>query len=334
MDEIRILKVGSFELLREKREKKIENEKWFLREKELPTTAKDMLSENIKALISFPEAEIRGETGKQSLLVFDTPLLSKIKEKAQSKCFIVDFRDEESLTLLDLLKSDLTNEEFKRIAKKIAVKFREGRYWPKCLLLIAQFKVLNAPINFLVILTTDLKVGEYFTYDPNEIAKMPSGPVYERFLKKGLVFPHIINEKLETEDRVKIYQRSHADYFYDFLSLSHPLSPDRYFSEKYPEISTLDEFSQRIEPQDEHYLKYVPVRIAIDHLRLEGVSYSDLNRKIKFVKLLGLEDVKLVVIRGHDVNVRIGGKELDANFLEIKNLKDLVEGKSKNAWED
>lgn len=85
--------------------------------------------------------------------VFDTPLLSKIKEKAQSKCFIVDFSNEESLTLLDLLKNDLTNEEFKRIAKKIAVKFREGRYWPKCLLLIVQFKVLNAPINFLVILT-------------------------------------------------------------------------------------------------------------------------------------------------------------------------------------
>lgn len=160
---------------------------------------------------------------------------------------------------------------------------------------------------------------------------MPSGPVYERFLKKGLVFPYIINEKLETEDRVKIYQRSHADYFYDFLSLSQPLSPDKYFYEKYPEISTLDEFSQRVEPQDKHYLKYASVRIAIDHLRLEGASYSDLSRKIKFVKLLGLEDIKLVVIRGHDVNVRIGDKELDVNFLEIKNLKDLVEEKSKDA---
>jgi len=319
MSEISILKVASFELMREKREKKIKNECLFLNEEELPKTAKDMLIENIKALLSFREAEVHGQVGEPSPLYFDTPLLWGIREKGRSKCFVVDFIDERSLLLCDSFKNDLTDEEFKEKVEDIAIKFKEGRYWPICLLIIGQFQLSGSSQNFLTILTTDLKLGEYFMYDPEEIARTPGTPIYERFLKKGLIFPHIINEKLNTEDKVKVYQQSQADYFYDFLHLRHPPNPREHFSKEYP-VNSLQEFDQNLKTQDKEYLSYVPIRITIDHLRVEGVLYSDINEKIQFAKSSKTGN-ELVLIKGENIKVKIGDKELDIDFSKMKELK-------------
>ena len=62
--------------------------------------------------------------------------------------------------------------------------------------------------------------------------------------------------KLTAENKVKIYQKSDADYFYDFLSLSRPLNTEKYFDENYTSVSSLEEFDMLINPNDKKYIKY------------------------------------------------------------------------------
>ena len=154
-------------------------------------------------------------------------------------------------------------------------------------------------------------------------------PISDRYLAKGLIFPHIVikDGELTTENRVKIYQKSDANYFYDFLSLNRPLDPEKYFNEKYPNISSLKEFNQIINPNDKEYIKYTIIKVLIDNLKIEGISYSDLKRKIKFAELPD-SDIKIIVIEGHEIIVKIGAKELNADFSEISKFKSSFDDKN------
>lgn len=322
MNDVEILKVASFELVREKREKVVKNQNFFT--ESIPSGIKDALDENLKALLSFPEAEVKRDTGGNSPIICDTPLLNKIRDNAQSKCFVVDFRDDEKLALLSSLQKNDRDKVFDEITRTIANYLIGRPRWPVCLLIIVQFRVSEIDDVFIGILTTDLKLGEYLTYDTEQILKELVSPISDRYLAKGLIFPHIVvkDGELNTENRVKIYQKSDANYFYDFLSLSRPLNPEKYFDEKYPNIFSLKEFDQVIDKNDKEYIKYAPIKVLIDNLKIEGISHPDLNIKIKFVELPD-SDVKIIMIKGHEIIIKIGDKELNADFSEISELKSL-----------
>lgn len=327
MNDVEILKVASFELVREKREKIVKNKNFFT--ESIPLGIKDALDENLKALLSFPEAEVKRDTGRNSPIICDTPLLNKIRDNAQSKCFVVDFRDTEKLDLLSSLQKNDQDKVFDEMASTIANYLKGRPRWPVCLLIITQFRVSEIDDVFIGILTTDLKLGEYLTYDTEQILRELANPISDRYLAKGLVFPHIAvkDGELTTENRVKIYQKSDANYFYDFLSLSHPLNPEKYFDEKYPNIFSLKEFGQVMDENDKEYIKYTPIKVLIDNLKIEGISHPDLNRKIKFVELPD-SDVKIIMIEGREIIIKIGDKELNADFSEICELKSLLSGKN------
>ena len=327
MNNIEIIKVASFELIREKREKKIKYQRFFT--ESIPSGIKDALDENLKALLSFPEAEMKRDTGENSPIMYDTPLLNRIRDNAQSKCFIVDFRDDTKLDLISSLQNNDQDDVFKEITGNIANHLKGRPRWPVCLIIIVQFRVLEIDDAFIGILTTDLKFGEHLTYDTEEILKELTNPISDRYLAKGLIFPHIVikDGELTTENRVKIYQKSDANYFYDFLSLNRPLDPEKYFNEKYPNISSLKEFNQIINPNDKEYIKYTIIKVLIDNLKIEGISYSDLKRKIKFAELPD-SDIKIIVIEGHEIIVKIGAKELNADFSEISKFKSSFDDKN------
>lgn len=322
MNDVKIIKVASFELIREKREKKIKNQKFFT--ESIPSGIMGALEENLKALLSFPEAEIKRDIGEKPPIICDTPLLNKISDNAQSKCFIVDFRDDTKLDIISSLQNDIQDKVFEEVASTIANYLKGRPRWPVCLLIITQFRISEIDGVFVGILTTDLKVGEYLTYDTEKILEELASPISDRYLAKGLVFPHVVAKdgKLTAENRVKIYQKSDADYFYDFLSLSRPLNPEKYFDENYTSVSSLEEFDRLINPNDKKYIKYAPIKVLIDNLKIGGISYPDLNRKIRFVELPD-SDVKIIMIKGHEIIIKIGDKELNADFSEISELKSL-----------
>ncbi len=105
------------------------------------------------------------------------------------------------------------------------------------------------------------------------------------------------------------------EYFYDN-------DYEKYFDEKYPNIFSLKEFDQAMDKNDKEYIKYAPIKVLIDNLKIEGISHPDLDRKIKFVELPD-SDVKIIMIKGHEIIIKIGDKELNADFSEISELKSL-----------
>ncbi|PXF60470.1 MAG: hypothetical protein C4B59_09355 [Candidatus Methanogaster sp.] len=327
MNNIEVIKVASFELIREKREKKIKSQIFFT--ESIPSDMKDALDENLNALLSLPEAEVKRDTGKNPPIIYDTPLLNKIRDNAQSKCFIVDFIDDTKLDLISSLQNNGQDDVFKEITGNIANHLKGRPRWPVCLIIIVQFRVSGIDDAFIGILTTDLKVGEHLTYDTKQILKELTNPISDRYLAKGLIFPHIVikDGELTTENRVKIYQKSDANYFYDFLSLNRPLDPEKHFNEKYSNISSLKEFDQIINPNDKEYIKYTIIKVLIDNLKIEGILYSDLKRKIKFAELPD-SDIKIVVIEGHEIVVKIGDKELNADFSEANEIRSLFGDKN------
>lgn len=327
MNDVEIIKVASFKLIREKRKKVIKNQKFFT--KSIPIGILETLEENLKALLSFPEAEIKRDTGEKPPIICDTPLLNKIRDGAQSKCFIVDVRDDTKLDMLSSLQNNSRDRVFEEMASIIANYLKGRPRWPVCLLIITQFRISEIDGIFVGILTTDLKVGEYLTYDTEKILEELASPISDRYLAKGFVFPHVVAKdgKLITENRVKIYQKNEADYFYDFLSLTRPLNTEKYFDEKYTSVSSLEEFDMLINPNDKKYIKYTPIKVLIDNLKIEGIQYSDLKRKIKFAELPD-SDIKIVVIEGHEIVVKIGDKELNAYFSEANEIRSLFGDKN------
>jgi hypothetical protein len=327
MNDVEIIKVASFELIREKRKKVIKNQKFFT--KSIPTGIMDALEENLKALLSFSEAEIKRDTGEKPPIVCDTPLLNKISDNAQSKCFIVDFTDDTKLDMISSLQNNIQDKVFEEIASSIANYLKGRPRWPVCLLIITQFRISEIDGIFVGILTTDLKIGEYLTYDTEKILEELASPISDRYLAKGFVFPHVVAKdgKLTTENRVKIYQKNEADYFYDFLSLTRPLNTEKYFDENYTSVSSLGEFDRVINPNDKKYIKYTPIKVLIDNLKIERISYSDLKKKIKFVELPD-SDIKIVVIEGHEIVVKVGDKELNADFSEANEIRSLFGDKN------
>ncbi|MHA1664301.1 MAG: hypothetical protein ACTSVW_00495 [Candidatus Njordarchaeales archaeon] len=276
--------------LSRERSRKIVERTWYLSKEDLLSekfsTLNNFICNNIATIFNLYEVSMLTSEIREIPRLRISGSFGRIR---RSKAYICEFFKDRSRELLNRIRTCEKDEDFRREANILAEDFRRTLFWPKCYLFIVQFSLTSVlKENFLAVLTTKLTHGA-LAENPEKIIEQLKKRLIDEKVKKGMIFPHIIqkDDKLTTEYKAKVYEDNPkpAQYFYNFLGLFPPQSPQEVVSEYYQELDkpSFEDFIKYLKKKDPRLPNLGKVKLIIDDLEIE-TTLANL-RKFLFAKL-------------------------------------------------
>jgi hypothetical protein len=234
--------------------------------------------------------------------------------------------------LVDNAALSKSDDEFVTAADTITLWFKDTRFWPKTYLFITQFtaKAGNFVAHSCGILTTKLESGTLVT-DPEVIVRQLQREQVGKIVKKGLVYPRIINinGKMTTKPAFKIYEDTSrpAEYFYRFLRLRYPRTSEEIVGRAYSKLppgkmSSLHDLERKL-GEKAHLLDGVELTGNVDQIQFSA-SYKDLKGNFDFAEISPKKH--LILIQGDRVEVRLGESDLVKDgVIRFLSLEELIQ---------
>lgn len=268
----------------------------------------NFLEDNIARIFNLRESKsVRGEAVPPAL-----GLASGNIRGIPGHSYVCDFNGNEKLTSIEEVCRAKQKHVFERGAEKIAGWFLERPSWPKQYLFVCQWQIknkqnANEQFEGLAILTTKL-ARDSLAEDANKIIIQLKTGTLERRVQKGILYPHMTdkNGKVSSESKVKVFEQRSAlaNYFYDFLNLNPPESPQKLTESAYEEMSkrgssSLEELGHRVGVENSRETR---VKIGIDGFDISS-SLDELNKKLRLARI---GNRYYLLIQGSTVKIELG----------------------------
>lgn len=311
--EVKVTRTCAFSLTRERDQKKID-ETFTIRTSEIESeTFEDLMrlvTSNLEVLLSRPEKSYHGGFSIDESKVH----LSVDKRTQKSPAYVVGFQKKSrKIKVVEQAMTASDDSSFFNAAKQIALWFRDSLRWPRAILFISQIvlRTENEKIPLFSVLCTQLE-GRLVEHPKKIIELMRKGTI-GRSVKKGLVFPHILNlddVKTGSERKAKVWEETSrlAQYFYDFLDMKLPSDASTIISAKYNEkkkqgYSNLEDTIREVESEYVGISQSMVLKGEIDEISFHG-PLTNMKEKVKVVELDdGSYELR---IKGRKVGIYVG----------------------------